>query len=57
LLARTISLNMNHNRTKEIFANPKGFEHEVLMMCCIDKCMMGWNLDTVATICRERCGG
>jgi acyl-CoA oxidase len=48
---------MNHNRTKEMFANPKGYEHEVLMNCCIDKTMLGWNLDTVATVCRERCGG
>jgi acyl-CoA oxidase len=26
-------------------------------MCCIDKTMVGWNLERVATICRERCGG
>ena len=27
------------------------------MMCCIDKCLVVWNLDRVATICRERSGG
>ena len=27
------------------------------MLCCIDKCMIGWALDRVATTCRERCGG
>jgi acyl-CoA oxidase len=48
---------MNHNRTKEIFANPKGSEHEVLMLCCIDKCLITWNLERVSNIVRERCGG
>jgi acyl-CoA oxidase len=27
------------------------------MLCCIDKCLVVWNLDRVATVCRERCGG
>ena len=27
------------------------------MLCCIDKTMTGWNLERVASICRERCGG
>ena len=27
------------------------------MRCCIDKTMIGWNLNNVVTVCRERCGG
>ena len=27
------------------------------MLCSIDKTMAGWNLERVASICRERCGG
>lgn len=27
------------------------------MMCCISKCLVVWNLNTVATTCRERSGG
>lgn len=57
LLARTIAININHNKIKQIFANPKGREHEVLMLCCIDKCLVVWNLDRLATTCRERSGG
>ena len=29
----------------------------MLSMCCIDKTLAGWNLERVASICRERCGG
>jgi acyl-CoA oxidase len=57
LLARTIAINVNHNRIKQIFANPAGLEHELLMMCCIDKCLVVWNHDRVVNVCRERCGG
>ena len=57
LLARTLAVNINHNAIKKAFANPKGREHEILMMCCIDKCLVVWNLDRVATTCRERSGG
>ncbi|CDW91262.1 acyl-oxidase [Stylonychia lemnae] len=57
LLARSIALNISHNRTKQIFANPQGHEHELLMMCCIDKCLVVWNFDKVITTCRERSGG
>ena len=27
------------------------------MRCCIDKCLIGWAVHKVATVCRERCGG
>lgn len=57
LLARTIAININHNSIKHIFASPKGHEHEILMLCCIDKCLVVWNLDKVVAVCRERSGG
>ena len=57
MLARSIGLNINHNKIKRIFAKPEGLEHEILMMCCIDKCLVVWNLNKVATVCRERSGG
>ena len=27
------------------------------MLCCIDKCLVVWNLEKTATTIRERCGG
>lgn len=57
LLARTIALNIMYNRSRDIYKNPKGFEHELLSLCCIIKTMMGWNLLKTASVCRERCGG
>ena len=27
------------------------------MICCIDKCIVGWNFEKVITTCRERSGG
>ena len=57
LLARSLALNVLYNRTRNIFKDPKGYEHELLSLCCITKTMLGWNLMNVAGICRERCGG
>lgn len=57
LLARTISLGMLHVMCKEIFQDPKGYEEELLSLCCIDKTLNSWNLERVASVCRERCGG
>jgi acyl-CoA oxidase len=57
LVARSIALNVMYNKTRAVFKNPKGYEHELLSLCCITKTMMGWNLMKVATVCRERCGG
>jgi len=57
LLARTISLSLMHVMCKNIYQNPKGHEDTLLSLCCIDKTMSGWNLERVASICRERCGG
>lgn len=49
--------NLGHNRAKDIFANPKGHENEQVRIFCAVKCLMGWNLEQAATVCRERCGG
>jgi acyl-CoA oxidase len=57
LVARSIALNVFYNKTRNIFKNPKGYEHELLSLCCITKTMLGWNLMKVAGVCRERCGG
>lgn len=57
LLSRTFAISMGHNRAKRIFANPVGHDNDLLMICCIDKTMAGWNLEEVAKVCRERCGG
>ena len=42
---------------KDIFQNQKGFEDVILSLCCIDKVLAGSQLERVAAICRERCGG
>jgi acyl-CoA oxidase len=57
LLARTIALTMLHVKCKDIYQNPVGHADDLLMLCCIDKTLNGWNLERVASICRERCGG
>jgi acyl-CoA oxidase len=57
LLCRTLSLNVFYNWTRDIFKNPKGYEHELLSICCIVKTMMGWNCERAAAVTRERCGG
>lgn len=57
LLARTIALQCMYNWARDVFKNPAGHEHDLLMICCITKTMMGWNLNNVAVTCRERCGG
>lgn len=48
---------MLHNFAKEVFANSKGYEDELLMICCVDKTLMGWHSERSITIMRERCGG
>lgn len=42
---------------KDIYQNPVGHVDDMLSLCCIDKTLNGWNLERVASICRERCGG
>lgn len=57
LLARSMSLQSFYNRSKNIFKDPKGYENELLSICCVVKTMMGWNCERVVSVCRERCGG
>jgi acyl-CoA oxidase len=57
LLARSVSLGLLHVMCKDIYQTPKGWEDEVLSLCCIDKTLNSWNLERVASVCRERCGG
>ena len=57
LISRTLALNMLHNFSKTVFKNPKGYEHELLSICCIDKTLIGWHGGRGGAIMRERCGG
>ena len=50
-------LNFGYNDAKDLFANPKGREHEQIRYFCSIKTMISWNLSHVSTVCRERCGG
>jgi len=48
---------MLHNFAKAVFANPKGHEDDLLMICCVDKALIGWHSGKGITIMRERSGG
>jgi len=48
---------MLHVMVKDIYQSPKGYEDILLSLCCVDKTLSSWNLERVASICRERCGG
>lgn len=50
-------MNVVYNWARDIYKNPKGYENELLSICCIVKTMMGWNNERAASVCRERCGG
>ena len=50
-------MNLGFNVAKDIFANPKGRENEIIRICCSAKTTITWNLYNIATIARERCGG
>jgi len=57
LLARTLAMQCMYNWAKDVFADPKGYENELLSICCITKTMFGWTAERVSAVCRERCGG
>ena len=57
IISRMLGLNMLHNFAKGVFANPKGHEHDLLMICCVDKTLIGWHSDRAIATMRERCGG
>lgn len=66
LYARTIVLNLAHNKVKELWSNASGFashpknEHharDIITLCCMIKPLCTWNSLEVINICRERCGG
>ena len=57
LLARSVSLGLLHVMCKDIYQNPAGHKDDLLSLCCVDKTLNGWNLERVASVCRERCGG
>ena len=56
-MAKTVCLGLLHVMCKDIYQNPVGHKDDLLSLCCIDKTLNGWNLERVASICRERCGG
>jgi acyl-CoA oxidase len=57
LFARSLALNALYNWARNVFKNPVNNAHDQLMICCITKTMLGWNLLKVTNTCRERCGG
>jgi acyl-CoA oxidase len=56
-LAKTIVLNLGHNAGKQMFANQKGREFEIIKILCAIKTTITWHNNKLATTCRERCGG
>merc|ERR1719216_573226 len=60
LLARIIATNIGLDYVKDrwAFQAEDGSEHaEAVTMCCVIKPLASWNLEEVATVTRERCGG
>lgn len=57
LLARTVVLNLGYNKSKDLFHDSTGREHEIIRRFCSTKAMVTWHLQEVGRVCRERCGG
>lgn len=57
VVAKTLALNMLHNYAKAAFANQKAHEDDLLIICCVDKTMMGWHAERACSLFRERTGG
>lgn len=57
MIAKALSLNMLHNYAKSAFANQKDHPDDLLIICCVDKAMIGWHAERSAAIFRERSGG
>lgn len=45
IIARTLGINLLHNYAKSVFANSKNHEHDLLMICCVDKTLVGWHAE------------
>ena len=52
IISRMIGLSMLHNYAKGIYASPKGHEHELLMICCTDKTLVGWHCERSIAVMR-----
>ena len=57
LVARSIILKIGHNASKQLFANPKGREHDLIKTLCVTKSMISWHTEEVGRVARERVGG
>lgn len=58
LLSRAICFHIGLNYVKKRWANGTKADHEeVVRLCCVIKPLVTWNVERIATVCRERCGG
>jgi acyl-CoA oxidase len=48
---------MLHNYAKASFADSKNHQDDLLMICCVDKTLVGWHTERSVATMRERCGG